>query len=91
MSEWENGIIMQSAKDEIVLGRRISPLPGRPHTPEKGIRLLEGRMMVSCPFCHKAVARFRLMDSTYHMDGFVRVAYFTCNSCSQDWSVRIDI
>jgi len=84
-------VVMQSAKDEIRPQRRVTRLPERPHAPEKGSRLPDERMVATCPFCHKTVARFRLMDSTYRAEGFVRVAYFTCASCSQDWSVRIDI
>jgi hypothetical protein len=83
--------MMQSAKDEVVSRRRFSRPPERLHVSKKGNHPPKGGITAFCPFCHKAVARFRLMDTTYHEDGFVRVAYFTCSSCSQDWSVRIEI
>lgn len=68
---------MLGSKDEITKRRVISPLPQRLCFSDPGSRVAEGKATVSCPFCHKAVARFRLMDSTYHSEGFVRVAYFT--------------
>jgi hypothetical protein len=83
--------MMQGAKDGIASRRRFSRSPERFHLSKKVNYPPKGGIMASCPFCHKTVARFRLMDTTYHEDGFVRVAYFTCGSCSQDWSVRIEI
>ena len=82
---------MQDSTDKLPSRERIPRLSERSRPPEKEAFPPQDRVHVSCPFCGKTGARFRLMDSMHYSGGVVGIAYFTCISCSQDWSMGVAV
>ncbi|MBA4416900.1 MAG: hypothetical protein C0392_03160 [Syntrophus sp. (in: bacteria)] len=49
------------------------------------------RIATLCPFCNKTKVRVELMEGVNMFNDDVKIGFFTCTSCGQDWSHRISM
>jgi DNA-directed RNA polymerase subunit M/transcription elongation factor TFIIS len=81
---------MQSNKEELQSWRRVSHLLDQLHGPKKGDKAPLKETPAVCPFCGKAKVRVEFMQSMNEFDDVVKIGFFTCTSCGQDWSNKVD-
>ena len=68
-------------EDEIPLWRDLSKNLDQIYEAEKADRFLK-----TCPFCGKSGVRVETMNTMNGSDKNLRIGFFTCPSCNENWS-----